>query len=177
MFAERGRPPDHVARVRAQWSAVRPDLDTAPIGVLARLGRARAYVEHAMDEWLAEYGLNRTGWDVLLSLRREGPPYRLSPTRLYGGLMRTSGTITHRLRRLEAAGLVARVPSDEDGRSVLVELTPEGLALVDRLVSEHLARERELLAPLTARQRDTLADLLATLLRAYEADADPPRRR
>ena len=70
----------------------------------------------------ARFGINRAAWDVLASLRRTGPPYRLSPTELYRDLMRTSGAITNQLHRLEGMGLVRRVPGLGDGRSILVEL-------------------------------------------------------
>src|SRR5215469_1618512 len=92
---------DHVDRVRAQWAAARPDLDTAPVAVIARLGRAAAYVDAGINAGLARFGLTREAWDVLASLRRAGPPYRLSPTQLYLALMRSSGAMTHRLAGLE----------------------------------------------------------------------------
>jgi len=60
------------------------------------------------------------------TLRRSGAPYRLSPTALFSALMVTSGTMTHRLKRLESAGLVGRVPNQRDARSMLVQLTPGG---------------------------------------------------
>ena len=74
---------DHVDRVLGQWARVRPDLDTTPVAVVARLGRAAAYLSAGIDACLEEFGLSRAGWDVLASLRRAGPPHRLSPTELY----------------------------------------------------------------------------------------------
>jgi DNA-binding MarR family transcriptional regulator len=165
---------DHVDRVLAQWAAVRPDLDTAPVGVIARLGRATAYADAAINERLGEFGLTREGWDVLASLRRSGLPYRLSPTELYLGLMRSSGAMTHRLAGLERAGLVKRVPDPEDGRGLLVQLTRRGISLVDRAAPEHLANERALLAALTEAEQRTLAGLLRKMLRAHEAQQLAP---
>lgn len=40
--------------------------------------------------------------------------------------------------RLEAAGLARRAPSPEDRRSVLVDLTERGEALLDELAAKHL---------------------------------------
>jgi DNA-binding MarR family transcriptional regulator len=168
------QPEDHVDRVRDQWARERPDLDTSPIGVVARLGRLRAYFDEAVERTLAEHGLNRPTWDVLASLRRAGPPYRLSPTELYRGLMRTSGTMTHRLQKLERAGLVERVADPADGRSTLVALTPRGRALVDRVAPLHLEREHRLLAALHEREREQLAALLKKLLLAFEAERPVP---
>jgi DNA-binding MarR family transcriptional regulator len=170
---------DHVDRVRAQWAAERPELDTAPVAVIARLGRAAAYVDAGINAGLAQFGLTREAWDVLASLRRTGPPYRLSPTRLYLGLMRSSGAMTHRLAGLERAGLVTRVQDPEDGRSLLVQLTRKGLSIVERVAPVHLATERDLLADLTDEEQRLLADLLRKLLHGYERQslAPPPSGR
>jgi DNA-binding MarR family transcriptional regulator len=165
---------DHVDRVRAQWATARPELDTTPVGVIARLGRAAAFIDAGVNAKLAEFGLTREAWDVLASLRRVGPPYRLSPTHLYVGLMRTSGAITHRLASLERAGLVKRSPDREDGRGRLVELTPRGLSLVDRVAPAHVDNERELLAALGEDEQRALGDLLRKLLLAHERVGPAP---
>ncbi|HWF25599.1 MAG TPA: MarR family transcriptional regulator [Solirubrobacteraceae bacterium] len=160
--------------MRAQWAAVRPDLDTAPAAVIARLGRATAYIDAGVNARLGEFGLTREAWDVLASLRRAGPPHRLSPTELYRALMRSSGAMTHRLATLESAGLVQRVADPGDGRSVLVQLTPQGLALVDRVAAAHLSNEQALLSGLSREEQTTLAELLRKLLREFEGERLPP---
>jgi DNA-binding MarR family transcriptional regulator len=162
-----------------EWATVRPELDTAPVAIVARLGRATAYLDGWIDQALAEYSASRPSWDVLASLRRIGPPYRLSPTELYRSLMRSSGAITHRLAALEGKGLIRRVSDPEDRRGLLVELTPAGLELVDRIAPAHLDTERRLLAPLSAEEQRDLAALLAKLLTAFEQQepAPPPRGR
>jgi DNA-binding MarR family transcriptional regulator len=154
--------------VIAQWAATRPDVDTTPVAVIARLGRLTAFIDAGVNAKLGEFGLTREGWDVLASLRREGPPHRLSPTQLYISLMRSSGAITHRLATLERAGLVKRIPDPHDGRGMLVELTRKGIRLVDRVAPEHVANERTLLAALTEDEQQALAGLLRKLLAAHE---------
>jgi len=165
---------DHVDHVLAQWGVTRPDLDTAPAAVIARLGRAAAYTDAEVNARLAEFGLTRESFDVLTSLRRGGAPFRLSPTQLYRELMRSSGAMTHRLAGLERAGLVKRVPDPGDGRGLLVELTRKGRALVDRVAPVHLENERRLLAPLTTHDQQTLARLLRKLLQTFEREQRTP---
>ena len=165
---------DHVDRVLGQWARVRPDLDTTPVAVVARLGRAAAYVSAGIDACLEEFGLSRAGWDVLASLRRTGPPHRLSPTELYVALMRSSGAMTHRLHHLERHGLITRVPDPDDARGMLVELSRKGKELVDRIARLHLDNERALLAPLSKEEQQTLAQLLRKLLLAYEHQQPTP---
>jgi DNA-binding MarR family transcriptional regulator len=159
---------DHVDRVIAQWAQVRPELDTSPVAVAARLGRAAAYISAGIDARLEEFGLSRAAWDVLASLRRAGPPHRLSPTQLYVALMRSSGAMTHRLHGLERQGLIRRVPDPRDARGMLVELTRKGVVLVDRIAPLHLDNERALLEPLSHDEQQNLARLLRKLLLAHE---------
>lgn len=165
---------DHVDRVRAQWAARQPDLDTSPIAVIARLGRLHAYVDSGLHAVFRQHGLTRQSWDILASLARVGPPHRLTPTELHQALMRTAGAITHTLHRLEYAGLVERLPDEHDRRSLLVGLTPAGEALVARVAPLHLANERRMLDALGPEEQQVLAGLLRTLLISFENDQPVP---
>lgn len=167
---------DHVDRVLIQWASVRPDLETTPLAFVARLGRAAAFVDAGVTAKLAEFGLTREAFDVLASLRRAGPPFRLSPTELYVGLMRSSGAMTHRLAQLEDARLVRRVADPEDRRGLLVELTRRGRALVDTVAPQHLENERRLISALTTREQKQFIDLLRKLLISFEAASQTPPR-
>lgn len=165
---------DHVDRVREEWRRERPDIDTSPMEVVTRLGRVAAYFDQSINELLGHYGLARIHWDVLASLRRVGAPYELSPTELYRSLMRTSGAMTNRLRRLEDAGLIRRVPDPGDARGVLVRLTPRGRKLVDLVADRHMENERRLLEPLNSRERAELASHLRKLARSFEQSSPTP---
>lgn len=164
------RDEDHVDEVRSQWARELPDLDTTPVSVVLRLARAARNLDRRLQPMFAEYGLTPEGFDTLTALRRVGPPYRLAPTDLYRSLMRTSGTMTNRLQKLEAAGLIRRVADPEDGRGMLVELTRKGRELSGRLMRVHLDNERAALSALSDRELETLAGLLRKLLVAYEAE-------
>ncbi|MDB5060028.1 MAG: transcriptional regulator, MarR family, partial [Chloroflexi bacterium] len=80
--------------------------------------------------------------------------------------------MTHRLDKLEHAGLVERLPDPEDRRALHVGLTPRGLALVDRAIEAHLANEERLISALGPEQRDTLASLLRTLVLAQNRQSE-----
>ena len=129
---------DAVDAILAQWARERPDLDASPMGPIGRIKRCAALIEHRLDTNFAQFGLSLWEFDMLAALRRSGAPYRLSPTELFSTLMVTSGTMTHRLKRLEASGWIARVPNALDARSMLVELTESGFALIDRAVELHV---------------------------------------
>lgn len=159
---------DHVDGVLAEWRREEPRLDTSPVAVVARIGRAAALLDRGLNENFSRFGVNRTSWDALAALRRVGPPYRRSPTELYRSLMRTSGGMTHLVDRLEQAGLVERVADPEDRRGLLVGLTRKGRALVARVGPSHLETERWLLGALTKQEQAELARLLRKLLIGLE---------
>lgn len=149
---------DHVDLLLAQWARQRPDLDCSPMGVLGRVARMAAIAGREVSEELKECGLLGSDFDILATLRRAGEP--LTPTALYQSAMLSSGAMTARLDKLEQRGLITRQAAPDDRRSLLVNLTDAGLALVDEAVERHLANERRLLAPLTGEEQAQLAGLL-----------------
>jgi DNA-binding MarR family transcriptional regulator len=154
---------DGVDLILEQWRRERPELDHSPIGVVGRLSRVAREVEQRLEPVYREQGLE-PGWhDVLATLRRSGPPYRLRPTELSSALMLTSSGTTKRLDRLEQAGLIARAPDPEDRRGTLIALTAAGRRVIDATTEAHLANERRLLDALSDAERRRLADLLRKL--------------
>ncbi|MER7337737.1 MarR family transcriptional regulator [Streptomyces sp. NPDC000075] len=160
---------DMVATVVGQWERERPDLTEAlwPVEVLARIQRMNRTIDKYLKAFTTEHGLEVGEFDVLLSLRRSGPPYALTAGALLPGAMVTSGAITNRIDRLEAKGLVERVRDEADRRSVRIRLTEEGHALADSVMEDHLDHYARLLAPLDRAQCETLAGALRTLLLAH----------
>ncbi len=163
---------DAVDRITDQWARERPELDTSPMGVVGRLHRLAALLDVELRTVFATAGLGNGEFDVLATLRRSGPPFRLTPAELCSSAMVTSGAVTKRVDRLEERGLVTRSVSESDRRGREVHLTARGRALVDDLVVEHWANEDRLLQPLDAAERDQLAGLLRRLLVALEGPAD-----
>lgn len=162
---------DHVDRLRSQWGRELPDLDTEPMGILGRASRLTNLHGVTMEAAFANFDLDRGEFDVIATLRRSGPPYRLTPTELYRSLMVSSGGLTHRLNRLEKAGLIGREKSQEDGRSTLVALTEAGISRAEEACRAHVANGFALLEVLDAKERIALADLLRKLLVGIENNA------
>jgi len=154
---------DGVDEILEQWQRERPDLDSSPIGVIGRVSRLARELEQRLEPVYREHGLE-AGWhDVLATLRRGGPPYRLRPTEFTNALMLTSSGTTKRLDRLEQAGLITRGPDPDDRRGTLITLTDAGRRLIDSVTEAHLANERRLLDALTDAEQRRLADLLRKL--------------
>jgi DNA-binding MarR family transcriptional regulator len=154
---------DGVDEILDQWARERPEVDASPIGVVGRISRLARELEQRLEPVYREQGLEAGWYDVLATLRRSGPPYRLRPTEFTSTLMLTSSGTTKRLDRLEQAGLIARAPDPGDRRGTLITLTAAGRELVDAATEAHLENERRLLAGLTADERRRLADLLRKL--------------
>lgn len=159
---------DAVERIIGDWRRERPELDTAPLHVLARLHRTFLLYQTRTSRTLAERGLSLAGFDVLTALRRAGAPYQLTAGELAASGLISSAGVTLRLDRLEKDELIVRERDGQDRRVVHCRLTPAGLALIDELFAVHLDNERRMLAGLTARESAELGSLLAKLERSLE---------
>jgi DNA-binding MarR family transcriptional regulator len=161
---------DEVDTIVEAWRRERPDLDVTPMEVLSRISRLARHLDRVRANAFSAHHLESWEFDVLAALRRSGPPYRLSPGRLLRETMVTSGTMTNRVDRLAARGLVARQDHPDDRRGVLVQLTEAGSEAVDAALAELLAAEHEILAALDVTEHDQLARSLRLLLARYGND-------
>jgi len=157
-------PHDEVDALVEAWSRERPDLDVTPMRVLSRVTRLARHLDRQRAAAFAAHGLESWEFDVLAALRRAGEPNQLSPGQLSRETLVTSGTMTNRVDRLVARGLVERDLHPEDKRGVLVRLTEQGRDAVDAALADLLAAERRLLAGLAEDDQDQLARTLRGLL-------------
>lgn len=166
---------DRVDDILAQWQRERPDLDTGPMGVIGRLKRLADRLTEGHAELFRAHGLTAPSFDVLATLRRAGPPHALSPSALMDWTMVASGTMTNRLDRLEAEGLIERRPNPEDGRGSIVALSPAGLALIDRVIGAHVANQHRMMAGLAPEDRAALDRGLRAWTAALDAQPSDPQ--
>jgi DNA-binding MarR family transcriptional regulator len=168
-----GPVPDDTDRVIHQWAKVRPDLNVSPIGVVTRLERLRAIIAEEQEAVFAAHGITNPAFTTLVTLVRINQPDGVSQRRLADEMGLTPGTVSVRVDRLVADGLVARSPDPADKRGSLVSLTDRGRELFETVVPTHLANEARLLGSLTSAEQATLAGLLRKLLVAFEGSAEP----
>jgi DNA-binding MarR family transcriptional regulator len=169
-----GMSEDAIDRIVGEWTRERPDLDVSPTHVLQRITRLYLLQSASFAEIFARFGLTFGEYEVLAALARSGQPYRLNPGQLASALVLSSGAVTNRIDRVEAAGLVERLADPGDRRGTLVGLTAKGRKLVDQAVRAHLANEERLLAALSTSERGQLTRLLRKLLvSAAFVDLDP----
>ena len=159
---------DETDRVLGGWSDARPDLEIGALQVTARLSRIGPLLAKRQETVFSRFELGRGEVGVLSALRIAGPPHRLSPTRLSRGLMLSSAGITSRIDRLERRGLVRRLPDPDDRRGVIVELTDQGLEVVDAAVAAVAISDRQLLERLDAQEIAQLEPILRKLMGGLE---------
>ena len=135
----------------------------ADVGILARLVRLQLLMQRVLDDLAGAAGVSVADYLVLAVVRRS-PDQQATPGRIAEILDRTSGGMSLALDRLEKAGWLRRSADPADRRRVVVELTPEGLAVATRVNADLHAWEESLGLPPT-QQRDTerVVDRLLTL--------------
>jgi DNA-binding MarR family transcriptional regulator len=145
-------------------SAFAPDADIEAMLVYFNLIRAADRVQQDFEVSVQRpAGLTWAAFRALFALRTLGPatPLQLS---LLNSVSQAS--ISSILKTLSAKALIRREPSTSDGRSVIVHLTAEGLAVVDELFRRNNLREAQWAQALTPAEKGILI-LLTRKIRAY----------
>jgi DNA-binding MarR family transcriptional regulator len=155
---------DAIDRIVHQWNRERPQLDVSATHVLQRISRVFMLQAASFAAIFDRYGITFGEFEVLAALLRSAPPYQMSPTRLIEAVVLSSGAMTNRIDRVEALGLVERLPDPSDRRGTLVALTRLGRETVDAAVVDHQENEERLLGALSATERGAIARLLRRLL-------------
>jgi len=115
-----------------------------------------------------------TGFDLtpqlynLLRLLKAARPEPVPTLALAERLVSRAPDVTRMLDKLEARGLVSRVRSTEDRRSVLVEVTDAGLALLARVAAPLRACHARQLGHLSADELERLTELLKAARAPHE---------
>jgi DNA-binding MarR family transcriptional regulator len=161
---------DHVDR----WLAERelPGVDKEVEGIVDRIGGLNRRLHKMLGDTLSEFGLSLGEWKVLNHLQSTGPPYQRSVGKLAERADLSSGAMTNRLDKLEAADLVRRLPDPDDRRGVQVELTEHGRQTWEEALRTGAAQEALVAAALTPEEKQQLNSLLRRLMREFERRED-----
>ena len=155
---------DMIDKLQNDWSAQRPELNIAPMGVVLRIQALAKIFGDQTATRLQDFDLQWWQYDVLSTLRRQGSPFIMAATELAEANMLTSGAMTNRIDRLEEDKLVRRIKDKNDGRRVLVQLTRDGLKLVEEATEARFETATDALEGLNIEQRNSLSDLLRLVL-------------
>ncbi|NDK92078.1 MarR family transcriptional regulator [Gordonia desulfuricans] len=111
------------------------------------------------------HGWSWSGFRVLFTLWTAGPLESRQITQMTG--MSRAG-VSALVKTLERDGLITRARSETDRRTVEVDLTEEGRALVDDVLDAHHEREQLWAGLLTDDEQHQLSTLLEKLARGSE---------
>jgi DNA-binding MarR family transcriptional regulator len=110
------------------WAKSFKDIDLQPFEIALRIHRLNLMAAAQIDILLRPIKIGTGDADVLARLYESGPPYVLTPGQLTTQCFVTTGAMTGRVDRLEKAKVVVRLKSNNDRRSVRVQLTKQGVA-------------------------------------------------
>ncbi len=133
--------------------------------LLRRLAMTAARMEvHAHKFIFEPFNLTMIGAKIMFIIKKYGP---LKPTdflRFVGG---TISNLTQRINLLERNGYITRSASDDDGRSVILKLTPKGDQLLNTLITtadKHISEFEKQLTPEEIKVFQNILDKLNGML-------------
>ena len=135
---------DPVDRLIASWWQELPEVLYPSSELAKRIMVLAGELNEATRGVLRDLGLTTAEFDVIVSLRRGGTPYRQKPSDLSRNLLLSSGGTSNVTNQLVRRGLVTREPDPDDGRGTQIRLTPEGVALAEQAVKASSAAHHEL---------------------------------
>ena len=101
------------------------------------------------DDLRRAFNISLVEYEILVRLS-ESENGRLRMAHLADALAHSRSRVTHTVARMEAAGLVQRSTSPEDGRGILATMTPKGHDLLVRVAPVHVTGVRDHLVDLVS---------------------------
>lgn len=141
--------------------------DLRPKSLAYRLRRVAHRLELEMRRELAAHGIDLWELEVLAALMR-APEGRMTAGELMTAIAVTSGTVTHRITRVQERGWVRRDPDPADRRSVVVSLTESGHRRALEVLDVKTEVEDDVLGVLDAHTLDVVNDALRTVGRRLD---------
>jgi DNA-binding MarR family transcriptional regulator len=143
-----------------------PPLDLPDGGLLGSIVRLNVHVTEVLESIAGASGLTFADYLVLGVVRRS-PDGRSAPTTIANVLSRTTGGMTLTLDRLQEAGLVRRTRHADDGRRVVIELTPAGARVAKRVNDALHAWESRLDLPMPVGDAVQVLDAVTAAVHAH----------
>ena len=136
--------------------------------------RAAFLITNGANRPYIKLGMNLSEVDVLAALARSEAG--LNCSEIAETTLITKGGITGILDRLEARRLVERVPSRDDRRSIMIQLTEKGVEVCHDLFSKLARNNEEIFAKaLKPDQIKQFCKLITMLIRSFEVDTHATR--
>lgn len=129
-------------------------------------------VTKKLDQWyvrqLADLDLTQGEWAVVAALAKAGEA-ELTPSQLADLTSVAPSSMTHRLDKMAARGLIERRPDQANRTRTLISLTGEGWDLFSEAIRESNVVESDILRGLTPEERGELARLLEGVIERLDS--------
>ena len=145
-----------------------PRLDPEVEGAVDRICKLNKRFDTMLEHAVEAFGLNKGEFKVLITLRQHNDDFTMSPGELGDELLLSSGAMTNRLDRLEAARFIAREPDPDDRRALIVRLTADGVKKIDEAVNAAAHNEAAVVSVLSPAEQKRLNVLLRKLVLSFE---------
>ncbi len=162
---------EFINQIEKDFGKSRKGEDATASIVAVALARTSVAVSRNLSAALEPFGINASGFDVLITLQRAGTAEGLPVNRLASLMAVTPASVTNRVDNLAEKVLVERIICPTDRRSWYVRLLPAGADLLRTVRPIHMAGEAEQLRGLPAADRRALLELLLKLADGLEGVA------
>ena len=160
-------PMDSIDDFMGRATGIFPRLDPEVEGIVDRVCKLNKRFDTLLERAVEAFALNKGEYRLLVALR-QADAQAMSPGDLGEQLLLSSGAMTNRLDRLEAAGLIAREPDPDDRRALLVRMTDEGRRRIDEAVNAEIDNEIAVMSALSPAEQRRLNALLRKLMLVFE---------
>lgn len=148
-----------------EWKAAYPDQNVECEPAAAFLATTSKILEKRVEAGLKNLGLVRGEMEVLCAIARSRAG-ALSPKQVRSRMIVSSGGLTARIDKLEAAGLVVRLADPNDNRGFLIRATEKGREAALAAHRINVSEEKKLLAVLSEKEAVELKRILRKVLEA-----------
>jgi DNA-binding MarR family transcriptional regulator len=159
---------DSVDRHVEHWKREIPDLDPLVEGVITRMQMLLRHLKQTRQATLATHGLEDYEYATLHFLGGRGPDHRATPSEIAVWQRMSPSGITGRLDALEKRGFIRRLPSPDDRRKVIVELTEEGRQAWLSTFDPQTNEEAKVLAVLDPDELEQFNGMLRRMMQAID---------
>jgi DNA-binding MarR family transcriptional regulator len=159
---------DSVDRHVAHWKREIPDLDPLVEGTITRMEMLLRHLKQTREATLASQGLEHYEYATLHFLGGCGPDHRATPSAIAAWEQMSPSGITGRLDALEKRGFIRRLPSPDDRRKVVVELTDAGRRAWMETFTPQGNEEAKLLATLDPDELEQFSGMLRRMMQAID---------
>jgi DNA-binding MarR family transcriptional regulator len=146
-------------KVLGKFAERYPDADITAVSGFLHLLRVATDLSVALDTCLTKHGLLQGRWWVLILLMREDSRTS-TPSVLAEKAGVTRATMTGLIDGLEQNGLVERIYTKDDRRSILIRLTDAGQDKLDAVMPDYYRRVRKCMQSLDDDKRMQLQQIL-----------------